>query len=630
MRPKQVKAISLLLMLLIPTVVIIAFSLSKVDALQRFHSYGELQAFINSNAQTPSGFETGFRFGPAVPAALTAGGNLHSTTNIQVAGVDEADTVKNDGQYIYTISGTHVFIVQAYPTQTAQIMSTLSFQGYPLGLYLDGDRLAVLWLNTTYTPCVGCYRPLVAIGSMMPIFWPLNTHTIIQVFDITDHSNPVLRQTNTVEGSYLGSRMIGDYLYLITQHWVWDTKGDIVLPALSIDGRSTTVPPQDIYYSPQRDYSFVYTMVLAVNVQDNFSNPSIQTYLLGASSTIYVSPTNLYLTTSRYAYNEGDTLRTIIHRIHLDGSGINYEATGSVPGFLLNQYSLDEYNGFLRVATTIPAQFPIFARTTGITPTPTTSVQTVTNSTNNLYILNLNLHQVSSIEGLAEGEHIYASRFLGDRGYLDTFKKIDPLFVLDLSNPYHPSVLGSVTLPGYSSFLLPYDSTHVIGIGKETADSGYPSFAWYEGIKIALFDVSDPTQPQLIANITIGDRGTDSDALRDPHALLWDPTRNLLVLPIHLAVINPSEYGGSPPPYAYGQFVWQGVYVFKITPDQGIMLQGTSTHENATETSLAYWNYNSFITRSLYIENILYTLSTNMIQMHDINTLALLGKIQLP
>lgn len=619
-------------MLLIPAVIVTAFSLSNTDALQRFHSYGELEAFVSSNAQTPPRVETEFRFGPAVPSAVNAGGNTHSTTNIQVAGVDEADTVKNDGQYIYTISGTHVYMVQAYPSQAAQITSTLSFQGYPLGLYLDANRLAVLWLNTTYTPCLECYigiRPLVATGS---IYWPMNTHTVIQVFDVTDHSNPILQQTTSVEGSYLGSRMIGDYLYLVAQHWVWDVKGQVVLPAISADGRNTTIAPTDIYYSPVRDFSFVYTMVLAVNVQDNSSNPSIQTYLLGASSTIYVSTTNLYLTISRYAYYEGDTLRTIIHRIHLDGSNINYEATGSVPGFLLNQYSLDEYNGFLRVATTIPAQFPILFRTTVIgTPTTTpTSSPTITNSTNNLYILNLKLHQVSSIEGLAQGEHIYAARFLGDRGYLDTYKKIDPLFVLDLSDPYQPTVLGSVTLPGYSTYLLPYDSTHIIGIGKETADSGYPYFAWYQGVKIALFDISNPTQPQLIANYTIGDRGTDSDALRDPHALLWDPTRNLLVLPIHLAIINPSQYGGNPPAYAYGQFVWQGVYVLKITPDQGIKLQGTITHENATETNTSYWNYNSFVTRSLYIQNVLYTLSTNMIQMDNIDTLALIGKLQIP
>ena len=154
----------------------------------------------------------------------------------------------------------------------------------------------------------------------MPIYSGFSVHTILQVYDVSDISNPVLRQTISVEGSYLGSRMIGDYLYLIAQHWVWDDGGNVVLPMLATDGKNITIAPTDVYYSPQRDFSFVYTIVLAANLQESSANPSIQTYLIGASSTIYVSPNNLYLTVSRYAYYEGDNLRTIIHRIHLDGS----------------------------------------------------------------------------------------------------------------------------------------------------------------------------------------------------------------------------------------------------------------------------------------------------------------------
>ncbi len=559
----------------------------------------------------------------------------YSTTNIQVAGVDEADVVKNDGTYIYTTSTNHVSIVKAYPASKAQLLSTLSFQGTIQGLYIDGTRLVVLWENYTYTTCQLCPVMGLATGAMRPIYVGGSLKTTASIYDVSNRANPVLRQTVSAEGYYLGSRMIGDYLYFISSHYVWNYRGDVVLPGATFDGRNVSISAEEIYYSPHQDFSYVYTMIVSMNVQDNSANPNIQTYLMGASGTIFVSTENLYLTLPSYRYySNSENERTVIHRLHLSGNSIQYIATGAVPGYLQSQYSLDEYNGFLRVATTTPPQFTVVTPVTTPIATPNKAplvaiVGPMTNSTNNVYILNLQMQRVSALEGLATGERIYATRFLGDRAYLDTFKNIDPLFVLDLSNPYNPQVLGQLQMPGYTNYLYPYDATHLIGIGKDTSNSGWEGFAWYQGVKVALFDVSNVSNPKLISNYTIGDRGTDSQALHDPRAFLYDPTQNLLILPVHLALINATQYGGNPPPYAYGQFVWQGVYILKVTLNQGITFQGRITHLNST-TPNSYWYSPSFINRALYIENVLYTVSDNMIQMHDINTLTYLGTINLP
>ncbi len=630
------KAIFLFVLILVSTVLVTAaFSSASADGLQKFHSYAELQAFLATNTQNPSTSDMGRLGAFAGPMVLTASTNHYSTTNIQVAGVDEADSVKNDGTYIYTSSANHVSIVKAYPTSEAQLLSNLTFKGTVQGLYIDNTRLIVLWENYTYTPCQLCPLMGIATSAMMPIYVGAALKTTASVYDISDRANPVLKQTVSTEGYYLGSRMIGDYLYTISSHYVWNYRGEVVLPQVTVDGKNSTIQAEEIYYSPQQDFSYVYTMIVAMNVHDDSANPVIQTYLLGASGTIYVSTENLYLTVPSYRYySNTENMRTIIHRIHLSGNSIQYTGTGAVPGYLQSQYSLDEYNGFLRIATTIPPQFIVSTPVPTPVATPTKAplvaiVGPMTNETNNVYILDRNMQRVSALEGLAPGEKIYATRFLGDRAYLDTFKQIDPLFVLDLSNPYNPHVLGQLEMPGYTNYLYPYDATHLIGIGKDTSDSGWDGFAWYQGVKVALFDVSDVSNPKLISNYTIGDRGTDSPALHDPHAFLYDPTRNLLVLPIHLALVNTTQYGGNPPPYAYGQFVWQGVYILKVTLDQGIAYQGRISHITST-TSTSYWDSPSFINRALYIENVLYTVSDNMIQMHDINTLNYLGTIDLP
>jgi uncharacterized secreted protein with C-terminal beta-propeller domain len=306
-------------------------------------------------------------------------------------------------------------------------------------------------------------------------------------------------------------------------------------------------------------------------------------------------------------FNPSDIEHTTIYKFRLVGTSVMFTASADVPGTVLNQFSMDESKGYFRIATTIGHV-----------------TREGSGSTNNVYILDAALNITGRLEGLAEGETIYSARFVGDRAYLVTFKKVDPFFVLDLSNPSHPEVLGALKIPGYSDYLHPYDENHVIGVGKNTveADPAEGDFAWYQGIKIALFDVSNVADPKEMYKIEIGDRGTDSYALRDHKAFLFDRDKDLLVLPILLAELTPEqkESGSTRGPYQ-GQITYQGAYVYDISLRGGFRLGGRITHADSSQDltdSDYYYGSDSFVERSLYIENTLYTISQAKVKANSL------------
>jgi uncharacterized secreted protein with C-terminal beta-propeller domain len=314
--------------------------------------------------------------------------------------------------------------------------------------------------------------------------------------------------------------------------------------------------------------------------------------------------------------------RTVIHKISIHDGQIEYMVNGSVPGRVLNQFSMDEYNGFFRIATTV-----------GYVSGYDDSAH------NNIYILGENLNRVSAIEDIAPCEQIHSARFMGGRAYLVTFKKIDPFFIIDLSDPYNPKILGELKIPGYSDYLHPYDENHIIGIGKDTAEpqEGWDNknFAWYQGLKIALFDVSDFENPKEVAKIVIGDRGTDSPVLYDHKAFLFDREKELLVIPVSLYEI-PQEIKEQHQNYTgniYGEFTFQGAYVYRLSSENGFEYKGRITHVNDEEVSKTgrYWYYGSSsdITRSLYIGNVLYTISDKMVKMNNLEDLSEINSMAL-
>ncbi len=349
--------------------------------------------------------------------------------------------------------------------------------------------------------------------------------------------------------------------------------------------------------------------------------------------------------------------KTIIHKISVSNGKVEYKAHGEVPGTPLNQFSMDEHNGYFRIATTT-RDFGSFGGGMGVAvqtsgsqeitlgedqqmakpveqPSPTTIAppQPERPSTlNHIYVLDANMNIAGKLEDLAPGESIYSARFIGDRAYLVTFKKIDPLFVIDLSAPSAPKVLGKLKIPGYSDYLHPYDENHIIGIGKEAVEAKQGDFAWYQGVKLALFDVTDVENPKEISKYVIGDRGTDSEALRDHKAFLFSKEKSLLVIPVLLAEINRDQYPEGATDFAYGDYKFQGAYVFELTLDRGFVLKGRVTHvaDDSFDKSGYYFFSPASVKRSLYIGDYLYTLSDAMLKINKLADLAEVKGIKLP
>ncbi|MGB9741296.1 MAG: beta-propeller domain-containing protein [Candidatus Bathyarchaeales archaeon] len=533
-------------------------------ALDKFKSYDELKEFLQKSEMQypyPYPYDSTLRILDGAKLASTEGFG-YSKTNIQVEGVDEADIVKTDGSYLYIISGQNVVIVKAYPPEEAVVSSRMVVNSTLKQLFISEDRLVIFYQD-------GCCD---------------NAKTFIQVYDISCKESPTLKREVAVDGQYLNSRMIGDYVYVLIMRSAQIVNGEVELPKICFDGEWKEISATEIYYSHIPDYAYFFTTIVAMNIHDEGQEPTYGPMLLGATTSIYVSLDNVYL-----AITSND--KTYLYRIQIQENEIVYAADGQVPGVVLNQFSMDEYNGYFRIATSYAGQ-------------------------NSLYVLNMDLEMVSSLENIAPKEQIHSARFMGNICYLVTFRKVDPFFVIDLTNPYDPKVLGTLKISGYSDYLHPYDENHVIGVGKETIPAEEGEFSWYQGIKISLFDVSNVSDPKEIAKFIIGERGTDSPVLRDHKAFLFDKERGLLVIPVLVADVNESTYPDGVPPYVCGEPVWQGAYVFTVSLEieEKIVLQGTVTHiENGKVMDSMY-----YITRALYVGDFLYTISEGKVKINSL------------
>ncbi|MCX8181888.1 MAG: beta-propeller domain-containing protein [Candidatus Methanomethyliaceae archaeon] len=502
--------------------------------------------------------------------------NSYSTTNIQVAGVDEADIVKSDGRHIYISSGDTVYIVRAYPPEGSKVLSKIKIDGaYQPQIYIRGDRLVV----------IGSAQAVI----FAKVYPPPAPTSFVKICDISDRSSPVLVRELKINGSVSGSRMIGEYVYIVSNKWPYTYDYEIKemrveLPSYTCDSLSKEVLPEEIYYIDSEEGQYSFITVISINVADESVPPSDETFLAGASSCMYVSRDNMYLVAHRYrpiviTYNLKSITEwreeTIVYRLSLKNGKITVDGSGSVPGHVLNQYSMDEYGGYFRIATT---------------------KWTSLGSENGIYVMNMKMQTVGSVENIAPGERIYAARFMGDWCYLVTFRQVDPFFVIDLSDPNSPTVLGYLKIPGYSSYLHPFDEDHIIGIGKEG-----------NNVKLSLFDVSNVKAPKEVAKFGMEFLYSDSEVLYDPKAFLFCPGKQLLSIPIS---------------WSEGKSVlryFRGACVFNLTVDGGFVLRGIILHQNDQEG----------VRRILYVDDVLYTFSRSQVCMSNLTTLDLIKSVDL-
>lgn len=535
--------------------------------------------------------------------------NDYSKTNTQVQGVDEADIVKTDGTYIYYLTNEKLTIINTENASQMKEMSTIKFDETftPEEIFLNNDKIIVIGKRYEYD------KTERKIGIDEDFLYPNymdKTYTSAKLYNVKDKTNPTLERTVEVEGDYLTARMIGSNVYIASNKYMYyayicntykstelnedDFKPHYLDTATSNETKSINF--DCIYYIPEFEDTN-YLNIVAFNITNN-QEANVESYL-GAGEEIYASKENLYVTKTKYDYERKNktSITTEIYKFNLNNANCTFAKAGDVPGSVLNQFSMDECNGYFRIATT-----------------DSTSWNSESN-TNNLYVLNENLETIGKIEGLAKGERIYSVRFMGNRAYMVTFVETDPLFVIDLSNPTTPTVLGELKIPGYSKYLHPYDETHLIGIGEDTevVNYGYGDRVVTNGMKMAMFDVTDPNNPQELYNVKIGEKGTYSELLYNHKALLFSKEKNIIAFPIS---ITENDY----------KVTFQGAIVYGVSLEKGFELK-TKISNSATDYD-RYYSRNR-VERIIYIKDTLFTLSNGLIKAVDLNTFETKGSIEL-
>jgi uncharacterized secreted protein with C-terminal beta-propeller domain len=618
--------------------------------------------------------------GPPAPAPTDGS---HSGTTIQEAGVDEADVVKTDGTYLYMLDslndGSVLRIVQVSPGPMA-VVSETQLKGYGQDVYLHGDKVVAITTGggfyfamggvatmmmqdapaatTDTAPADASTSPdaptAVQIGTSEPIsimppfgggdFVYQRPNTIVSVVDVTSRSAPAVLSETKFDGTQSATRMIDGVLHMVLanyQNYYFDVMPMLGRPQLDVstvdvstllpnytrtnsDGTESggaVVTWQQLYHPVDGDGFGVVTLV-SLDVDNNAEFTAVG--VVAEPGLIYSSLQALYLTDTNYDWQGNNRTTTDVYKFAYSNRSATPVATGTVQGRILNQYSMSEYAGNLRVATTIdPTWF--FDQTTG-------TGGIVSQSQNSVYVLgesNGSLAVVGKVENIATGESIQSARFMGDKGYVVTFLQTDPLFTLDLSDPTAPRLVGKLEVPGYSTFLTPMDANHVLTVGQYVPPPG-ASGNW--GVQLSIFDVTDFANPVQSANVVIGaDTGAYSEALWDPKAFTYFAEHGMVALPISIypdytgvipvdggtgsadgstgtTGMDPGMTPVDPPidvkPPTPAQQGFDGVFVYSASPDGGLTELGRiSTRFDEA----GYWG--ASFTRGVFIAEKVYAVT---------------------
>jgi len=517
-----------------------------------------------------------------------------STTNTQEQGVDEGDFVKSDGDYLYILSGQELVIADAWPAEGLAVVSRTELEGQPFALYVAGDRAMVL--SSVYPDEVPW---LLAANSRWFCPW-FDPQTQVTLLDVTDRAAPQVVEETVLDGSLVDSRVIGDRAYLVVRNsfpvpepifpvlpppdviilddapqgapafesqdqfrqrleddWDVEMPGYTTVtygPGGETEANGLLAQPPDIWVPSAPDGTDMLTVVLFDMA--GTGGPVASTSILGVDGTVYASTDSLYVVSHSWSLpwaRRGSAEMSKVYKFGLGTDDVTMEAAGAVPGWVLNQFSMDEEDGFFRVATTSSDEY----------------------LANNVFVMGQagdDLNIVGSLTDVGVTERLYAARFLGDRGYLVTFRQIDPLFALDLSDPRAPRLAGELEIPGYSSYLHPMGEDHLIGLGRY-AD---PATGIPQGLQLSLFDVADLSQPTLLDRYVFSEDfwGGYSEAEWDHHAFSYFSDYDTLTVPL-------------------GLNWWEtaSLQVFGITPQDGIQFRGAIEHDSAVRRSFQIGDY---------------------------------------
>ncbi|MEN8234302.1 MAG: beta-propeller domain-containing protein [Actinomycetota bacterium] len=550
----------------------------------------------------------------ATPAAAK---NSVIGTNLQETGIDEPDLVKTDGRRIIAVTGSTLHVVEIDGDLLSHAGS-IDLGFWTEDLFLDGDRVIAIAGGDVFGPMPLVEDVIGSEGMSMPVYTPVIT--VVEI-DISDPEEPELTRSLRIDGRYISSRMVDGAVRLVVSSgptgfaWAYpeggglraerdaeDRNREIIessevenwLPyyiLTDLEGRDTVVDEGtllacDRTHRPDEFSGFTVLSLVTLDAEE--LEVSDSTGVFADGDIVYSSGDAAYVATSRWidpiVFERGDEpteMTTQIHKFALSRRAADYEASGTVPGYMLSQWSMSEHDGYLRVASTSSPQW--------WDGPDSESMVTVLDTRGD------ELRTVGSVDGLGRGERIYSVRFFDDRGYVVTFRQVDPLYVIDLSDPEDPTVEGELKIPGYSAYLHPIGDGYLLGVGQDADLDGRVL-----GLQASLFDVSDPSDPDRVDRFTMKDG--HSEVEWDHHAFLHDPSTGLTVFPYE----RWDERKEGPPP--------TGVLVLNVT-EGGISEDGVVSHD---EKWGDWW---APIRRAMLIDGRLVTVSDAGILLTDVDTL---------
>lgn len=562
------------------------------------------------------------------------GAKSYSTTNNQVANVDEADVMKNDASRIYVLSGSHMAIVGAFPTDSAAVLGNVPLLGSSRAMLLS-DTTAIVFTSSSEDGMNRC-----TYGYDCDFSGDGST-TQVAIYDVTTPSAPVLHTRFDLSGSYITARRINDEIHIVTQFQhpqdganpvltsipnelaqdtcasdaaltqaveelksanIWNIRkqdGAALVPSVvrhdfDATGKETALTTslacEGFYATSVADSSSVMSVI---SFHLGSTEPASITSVIGEPGPVMVADNDLFVA-SRYPSERGYFREdassakadfSAVHRFDLTSGHAAYADSAFVKGLVLNQFSMDAFNGALRVASTA-------GRPPGATA----------NYMSTLSLASTKLAPLAELTGFGASEDIRSVRFDGAHGYVVTFKKTDPLFAFDLSDPAAPKLSGELQIPGFSTYMHLLDDTHLLTIGYDANDEG--SYAWFNGILLQIFDVSNPQAPKLASKIVIGTRGSGSEALTDHLAFNYFAPKKLLALPMTICA------GGGD-----GQFgtdlTFNGTQLYSVDATEGLALAGqTSIGSTAADACYHWWtDSQTNVRRTVFMDDTLWSIT---------------------
>ncbi len=528
--------------------------------------------------------EVGFE-GAQTSANTSSADPDYSNTNLRDEAVDEADIVKTDGSYIYTIKDSEELIIvkadkgeMTVTSRTAIGEESSAFVRSVKDFYLDGDRLYVISLDRESE------RPLNARG----YYGSYRYYTSLYTYDITDKEAPALIGHVFQEGSYAQSRKKDGYIYLYSTWWP-DIASSLEDSRLAPNIMGEELPAEKICL-PNILTEEQYLVISSIDVSEPDKIKDTDALVSGGES-FYVSANSIFVMNTSWQ----SSIRTEITRFTYDSGDIRPVADVFLKGTVNNSFSIDEYNGYVRVLLTYTGYLmggrlgDWLAELTGERYT----------QKNGLVVLDSDLREVGFLTGIARNEEIRSARYMGDKAYFVTYRNTDPLFAVDLSDPAAPAILGEVKVTGFSSYLHPYGEGLLLGFGYESD----PSTGWTTGLKLSLFDISDPADIQEMDRYVVPGI-TYCPAMEDYKLVLCQPGKNLI-----------------------GFYSENRYFLFRAEKTEA--REGEKLPEMTIERLLIYdlladglydSSYNSS-TKGLYIGDELYIRSNSFIVAIDLNTL---------